>query len=126
MMPLRLSASDSARRTRTSPSAAEKVDTMNASVDHPGPWYTLTDELCSSWFSVAIPPALYEPWIAPVSIAEVNDEMSGAPLTRIWLTSGLTDEFQYCGFATAVTPVPGLKDLSLYAPVHMMLPAGVP
>jgi len=26
-----------------------------------------------------------------VSIAEVNDEMSGAPLIRIWLTSGLTD-----------------------------------
>ena len=51
-MPWRSRASDSAWRTFTLPSTPLKLDTMNASVDQPGPWKTLTFLLFFSWSRV--------------------------------------------------------------------------
>ena len=52
MMACRFSASDSACRTLRLPSTPLKLDTMKASVDQPGPCYTLTALLLFSWLRV--------------------------------------------------------------------------
>src|ERR1700745_4296275 len=100
MMPWRLSAIDSARRTRTSPSAPLKLEMMKASVDQPGPWKTLTELLLFSWSRVGSANE-YDPWIPLVSMAEVNADTSEAPLIVICWTRGLAEEFQEGGMGSA-------------------------
>src|ERR671933_2778299 len=125
MVPCRSSAIDSAFRTRTSPRAPLKLDTMNASVAQLGPSVTLTLLLLFSWSSVDSA-KVYEPSMSPVCMAEVKAATSGAPLKSISPTSGFTDESQYESFRTVASTLPGFHDSSLYGPVHIAPPLGVP
>ena len=70
-----------------------KLDTMNASLDQPGPWVTLTALLAFSWSRV-VRPSAYVPLIAPVSRPEVSVVVSGTPLSVICCTCGWTEVFQ--------------------------------